>query len=549
MLEDVAPEAARPSLLESWEQFRAIALRRRWWILFLLFFCWALVWSCGWLWPSTYKSESLILIEQPKIPEQYVVPNVSVSLQDRLQSITQQILSRTRLQGVIDRFHLYPARHGLGRLLDTGDPVDQMREDIDIEPVASPDRPQELTAFKIDFSANSPRLAQEINTDLTSLFISADIRAQQQLSQSTTDFLVRQLADARAKLEQQEARLRTFQARHLGDLPSELQANVQILSGLQSELQNTQQALDGARQQRLYLESLIQQYESATAVSDVGGAGSGAAANPAATTPQVLDKELLELRSELADERARFTDQYPDVVALKDRIAQTEALRRQVLADLASRQKAASKTTNTEPAETVVNPGAPTPIMQAQSQLKANELEIKNYEKRESQLEAQIVVYQGRLNSTPETEQELADVSRGYQESKANYDSLLQKQNQSQLATELQQSQEGEQFDVLDPPSLPLKPSAPNHLLVSLGGLVLGIVVGCGFAVLMELANAPVGRKELAEIPVRVLVGIPHLSAPGEDRSMRRTRWMGVAVAVAVFAVIALGNLYSFYKG
>lgn len=537
------------SFQEYWEQYARVLVRRRWWIILPLFFCWAVTWSIGWLLPARYQSEALILVEQQKVPEQYVVPNVNVSLQDRLQSITQQILSRTRLQEIIDRFHLYSYNYSykgrIAALFQAGDAVDQMRKDINIDLVNTPGHPEELTAFKISFSGTSPELAQEVNTELTRLFINEDLESQQQLSESTTAFLETQLADARSKLQEQEAKVRAFKMSHFGNLPSELQSNVQILSGLQSELQNTEQALDGARQQKLYLESFMQQYESTEGVQGNG------TSNADETSPQALDKELLALRSQLADERSRHTDDYPDVIALRDTIAKTEALRKQVARELASKQKGSETSKNAQPLQLAgVDPSAATPIMQVQSQLKANQLEIENYQKREKGLEAQLATYQARLNMTPEIEQELADISRGYDETKANYDSLLKKQNQSQLATSLEQREQGEQFRVLDPPSLPDKPASPNHLLVSFGGLLLGTLLGCGLAGALELADPRVREEDLKDVvSARVLVAIPHLSTPREKRLSRLGRWMEIVVATAMFVAIALGNLYAFYKG
>lgn len=534
------------SLQEYWEQYSAIALRRRWWILVPLFSCWAVAWMCGWLLPSTYQSEALILVEQQKVPEQYVVPNVTINLQDRLQSITEQVLSRTRLQQIINQFGLYPSRGRLKKLFERGGAVERMRKDINIQLVQAPDQPQsqEPTAFKIEFTGSSPEMAQQINTELTSLFINEDLETQQQLSQSTTSFLDSQLSDARAKLEEQEARVRAFKTSHFGDLPGELQSNLQILSGLQSEMQNNQQALDAARQQRLYLQSLIQQYETADSSVDTG------ATAPMPGSLQSVDQELVQLRAKLADERSRYTDDYPDVVALKDRIAKAEALRKKIVGTLALSQDSSPAKTAVPVGVAGMANGAPTPIMQAESQLKANQLEIQNYEQREKQIESQVAAYQARLNQTPEIEAELADISRGYDESKANYDSLLQKQNQSQLATSLEQRQQGEQFRVLDPPSLPQKPMAPNHLLVSLGGLFVGALIGCTLAALPELTNAPVREKDLAEmVPARVLVGIPHLATPQEYQSLRRTRWIEASLVTAMLMVIALGNLYALYKG
>jgi succinoglycan biosynthesis transport protein ExoP len=508
------------------------------------FVCWFVVWTISWLWPNRYESEALILVEQQNVPEHYVVPNVTLDLQDRVRSITQRILSRTRLQATIDRFHLYPQGHGLSSLLQARDPVEQMRKDIQIELVQSDGKTLShsgaLAAFKIRYFAGSAEAAQQVNSELTSLFIDENLRSQQQLSESTTAFLNSQLDDARAKLEEQEAKVREFKAKHLGDLPSQLQSNVQILSGLQGQLQANQHALDGANQQRLYLESLLQQYRSVFAETS--------SADPAVGPEDVLEKELMDDRGALAAARSKYTDDHPDIVALKDRIAKTEALKVQTEKEIASRQKVTADGGQ----ESVIGSGSTSgSMMQVQSQLKSNQLEIQNYERRRKDLEAQISSYQSRLNLTPATEQELAEISRGYEESRDNYNSLLQKQNQSQLATSLEQRQQGERFSVIDPPSAPLKPFSPNHLLVSLSGLAFGIALGVGLVAVAELSDVRVRGKIDLEglVPARVLVGIPRLTTPAEDRLRAFRRYLEVAVALTVIALIAAGNLYSFYKG
>jgi uncharacterized protein involved in exopolysaccharide biosynthesis len=189
-------------------------------------------------------------------------------------------------------------------------------------------------------------------------------------------------------------------------------------------------------------------------------------------------------------------------------------------------------------------------MMQIQSQLKANRLEIQNYQQREKSIEADIAGYQARLNSTPSTEQELADISRGYEESKANYNSLLQKQNQSQLATSLEERQQGEQFHTLDPPSLPTRPSAPNHLLFSIGGLMLGLAVGAGVTIFLETTDVRVRREKDLEdiIPVKVLIGVPYLDTPGEDHSRILFRRIELGAVLAMAFLVLVGNLYAFYK-
>jgi polysaccharide chain length determinant protein (PEP-CTERM system associated) len=523
----------------SLEEYWGIARRRRWWILLPMFVCWALVWAVGWLLPTTYTSEAEVLIQQQQVSQQYVAPNVTVSLQDRLQSMTQQILSRTRLQATIDHYGLYAKSHSPMALLDSGDPVEQMRKDINIELVASPDHPDELTSFKIDYTARSRELAQQVNNDLTSMFINVNLESQQQESENTTSFFASQLASARSQLEDQEAKVRAFKAQHLGDLPDQLQTNVQVLTGLQAQLDTDQRTLDSAKQQKLYLESQLQQYQAA---QGDGGNGSGDAS---ATTPDALAKELQDLRTQLADARTRYTEDFPDVVALKQKI-------KEVQDDIAAAQKAAKAASPTDTASADDATYASSPqVIQLRSQLKSIEFEIQNDQHHLSAIQSQIGSYRARLNMSPETEQGLADVSRGYDEAKANYDSLLQKQNQSQLATNLEQGQQGEQFRIIDPPSLPDKPASPNHLQISLIGVAMGIGIGLGLAAVLELTNARVWREKDLEglVPGMVLVGIPHLGTQGEEHHRAAFPWLELGAAVGMIILIMAGNLYAFYKG
>jgi polysaccharide biosynthesis transport protein len=542
-------------MLSSVEDYWAIAQRRRWWILLSVFFSWAAVWGISWTVPSTFQSEALILLEQQNVPNQYVEPNVNASVQDRLQTLSQQVLSRTRLQATIDRFHLYPAHHGLMAIVPSGDPIERLRKDIEIELVPAPGHPNEFSAFKLRYTAESPELARQVNTELTSPFVNENVEAQQQLSEETTSFLENQLADARTKMEEQEAKVAAFKAKHIGELPSQMQMNgQQILTAIQAQLQNTHQALESARQQRLYLESLLRQYQSAQANPGGDAIGNGSA-NGIADSPMTrvnqLEKELMNLRLRLQDLQERYTDDYPDVVAMKDKIEKKEKQK-----ELAENEGAANpgrrKTANsaisgvTEEAQN----GSPTSLKQIESQLKANQLEIENDQKRESDLESQISAYLARLNMVPEAEQELANISRGYEESKANYNSLLQKQMQSQLATSLEERQKGEQFRILDPPSLPNKHLTPNRFKFSVGGLALGFVLGFGFVALLELTDIRVRQekdiKTLVQVPL--LVSIPRLSTQSEEEVHARVRWFDYGAVMIILTLLAIGNVFAFYK-
>jgi polysaccharide chain length determinant protein (PEP-CTERM system associated) len=526
-----------------WEEYLAIVVRRRWWILLPLFLCWLGVWGVSWTLPTTYTSDALISAEQQKVSDLYVMENVNVNLQNRLQSTTQKVLSYASLQGIIDRFKLYATTPRMSGFFKPKDPVDQMRSDIKIELVGAPGYRGEFFSFKIHYSADTPQLAQQVNTELTSLFINENVRAQRQLSENTTAFLDSELADARTKMEEQEAQVSAFKAKHVGNLPGQLQSNVQILAGLQAALASTQHALDSSKQQKIYLESLLQQYQSAQA--SMGGDSN-------AISTQALDKELQDLRLRLQNLRTRYHDGHPDIVALEDEIARTEALRKQNEAEIASNQQA-SKSVNAIDfsAAEGVQRGAPTAVMQLQSQLKANQLEIQNEQQHARELETQTTVYQGRLNLTPETEQELTVVSRGYDEAKFNYNSLLQKQTQSQLATSLGQQQQGQQFHIIDPPKLPDKPSAPNRFLISLFGLGVGTLVGLGLATFLELTDVRFRQEKDLEgiLPARMLVGIPRLSTPQEDRSRANARYLEYGIVSVMALLIFTGNLYTYYNG
>jgi succinoglycan biosynthesis transport protein ExoP len=526
-----------------WEEYFDIVLRRRWWILLPLFVLWLAVWGASWFLPTTYQSEALISAEQQKVSDLYVMENVNVNLQNRLQSTTQQVLSHSSLQAIINRFKLYSTPPHMSSFFKPKDPVDSMRSDIKIELVGAPGYRGEFFTFKIHYTADTPELAQQVNSELTSLFINENVRAQRQLSENTTAFLEKELADARAKMEEQEKVVSMFRASHAGNLPGQLQSNVQILAGLQAQLASTQHALDTSKQQKIYLESLIQQYQSAQA--SLGG-------DSTVISTQALDKELQDLRLRIADLRTRYTDDHPDIVALKDLIAKTEGLRKRAEAEITSNQQS-GKATNTIDLSAAegVQRGAPTAVMQLQSQLKANQLEIQNEQQHAKDLESQTAVYQARLNMTPETEQELAIVSRGFDEAKFNYNSLLQKQTQSQLATSLGQEQQGQQFHIIDPPKLPNKPSAPNRFLISLMGLALGTVAGVGIATFLELTDVRFRKEKDLEgiLPARMLVGIPRLSTPQEDHSRLITQYMECGAAVAVALLIFTGNLYTYYNG
>lgn len=515
-------------------RYTDIIRRRHMFFLIPLLVGWALVWGASWILPARYKSSTLILVQQPTMPKNYVIPNISDDLQARLQSITQQILSRTRLLLIVDRLHLYEGRPGA---MTPDQKVALMRKDIDIELVRDPSSNM-INAFRVSYLAASPQVAREVTSALTSLFINENQQTLQHESESTTKFLQQQLAVASANLAEQEAKVQQFQSAHQGELPSQQAGNLQILAGLQSQLQSESDALNTARQQRIYYQSLIEQYKAIPSGSAVPGASpTGLAA---------MDEQIAKMKADLASLLTRYTDQYPAVQQLKNQIADEEAARAHAAAAIGSHANAA---TAVRSSSAVAADGTGAHLLQLQSQLQANQTEIADRERAIKELQARIGGYQGRLNAEPASQQQLADLTRGYEQSQANYNELLKKESDSAMATSMEQMQQGERFSVLDPPSLPLKPDFPNRLkfcgLGAAAGLALAILIGGGLEFLDDRLHADKDITKL--LPVSVISEVPEIVSPADHKRHLIRAGLGWTTAVLVFVIIAAGSVFSYF--
>jgi len=516
------------------QHYLDVARRRHLHFLIPLFLGWLAVWGASWILPPRYKSGTLILVEQPNMPKDYVVPNINDNGQDRLQNMTQQILSRTRLLHIIDQLNLYGGSHSQ---ITPDEKVERMRKDIEIELVRDANN-QQVNAFNVYYSARDPYVAQQVTSELTSLFINENLEVRQQQSEDATKFLESQMENAGKSLEDQEARIREFKGQHVGELPAQQASNLQILSGLQSQLQNEQNGLNTAKQQRLYLQTLTDLYPTLQ--------GTSRSSDAALTGLPAIDQELDRLKSQLVDLSSRYTDRHPDLRKLKDQIAETEKRRDQLIADLRNtgngRHPDGGTVTND-----VADISQNSPTVLPQGQLQANQIEITKREQAIAGLESRVNDYQARLNQEPLREQQLADRTRGYDQSKANYDELLKKKNQSAMATSMERLQQDEHFRVLDPPGLPMKSVFPDRLKfcgVGLGvGLVLGVVVVGGFEMMDDRLYS---EKEIADlIPVAAISEIPTILNPSDERNRKRRMWLGWGMAALVFATILAGSTFN----
>jgi polysaccharide chain length determinant protein (PEP-CTERM system associated) len=525
MVDDLQEKQSEPIDVQ---HYVALARRRHLHFLIPLLLGWLTVWGVSWILPPRYRSGTLILVEQPTMPRDYVTPNVSDDLQERLQSITQQILSRTRLLHIIDEKNLDAGNRAQ---ITPDEKVERMRKDIDIELVRDPQG--RVDAFNVYYIARDPRIAQQVTTELTDLFINENLEVRQHQSEDTTKFLEGQLETARQALAAQEERIREFKSQHVGEMPAQLESNLQILGGVQSQLRTEEDALNSARQQRIYLQSLVDQYRTLQ-VSTSNGEG-------VPVGLPAIDQELDRLKSQLADLSSHYTDRHPDVRKLKDQIAKTQHMREQFLAE------------GSAGGGTRVGGGGaqPSGLAQLQSQLQSNQAEIANREHSIEQLKAKVNEYQGRLNQEPVREQELADLTLGYDQSKANYDDLLKKKNESAMATSMELLQQGERFRIVDPPSLPVKPDFPNRLKFCLIGLGVGLALGAFVAGAAEMADDRLySESEIKKLlPVPIICEIPVISTPLDHHERSDKDWPRWTAAALVITTILAGSVFSYLRG
>jgi len=473
--------------------------------------------------PNRFTSKTLVLIEQQKVPDNFVKPIVTEDLTQRLTTMQEQILSRTRLQPIIEQFSLFKDE---GVWME--DKVDLMRKAIAVEPVRTliPSQTGGVPGFYISFTADNARTAQQVCGEITSMFMSANLHAREQSAEGTTDFLRGQLDDAKRDLDEQDAKLATFKQRYMGQLPGDEQINLNLIGSANAQLEAVTQALNRLEQDRTYTDTLLSQQ---VAARDVSGG----------VTPETLEQQLASAQTNLLRLEATLSREHPDVVKAKADVAALKASLQQ--------ESAASDTTKTENtpkrnsatnAEEMAGPDDPAKkskigsheplsIQQLRAQIQSLDLAIKDKRQEQSRIQKQLSALEGRLQLSPKIEEEYKKLSRNYQTALLFYNDLLTKKTQSEMATDLEKRQQGEQFRVMDPPNLPEKPTFPDRPLFALGGLGGGLALGLGLAFMCEMQNKSIHNEKDAEfcLELPVLGMLPVLNSVKGNGAHRWKRW------------------------
>jgi len=454
--------------------------------------------------PNRFTSEATLAVRQQQVSQRYVEPTSTITVADAVKAMTRGVLSRNQLLTVIDEFGLYAK---VKNRVTPDALVELMRADVGVDPVDQTiGRPEVFTAFKISFTTDNAHLAQAVTSRLTSLFIEEHLKARGSQAATTTNFLTEQLESAKQKLKEQDGKREAFKMQYLSELPERQPSNFEMLGELRSQLQITLTNLSRAHQQHTALESSL---------SDV----------------------LTRLQSEKAKLLTRFTPRHSDVIKKDQEIEKVTAVIERLRTGHSKPLNAA--TTDDLSLGTI------------QSQVEANEMETETLTKEERRLRTEIGHYQNRLNLTPIREQQLAALLRDYDIYAQNVKDLQNRLFQAQQTTSVEEHQEGQQFRLTDPPTLPFKPSSPKRLQLSLGGLGAGLAIGIVLAFLLDSRDRSFhSEKTLTDLfALPLVLSVPRLLTPSEERRIKWKRISEWITASALTITVLAAEFYVFRHG
>jgi polysaccharide chain length determinant protein (PEP-CTERM system associated) len=506
-----------------------IAWRRKWYIVIPFVAVATVTAIISWFLPNVYRSEAVIAIVPQRVPESYVKATVTTRTEDRLLALYQKVRSRTYLERAIQEFNLYQRERRVGIMEDV---VEKMRRDITIENVKG-------DAFRVAYVNQDPRIAMKVADRLSGLIIDESTSDRTVLAQSTTDFLTTQLEDAKRRLEAHEKKLAEYKLAHIGELPTEREANLQVLSNTQMQLQALIQQMNQDRDRRYLIEKAIGELSSppqTTPTVTISGD------DPTAVAGGNTAAQLEAAKAQLQILRLRYKADHPDVTRMQ-----------RIIRDLEAKLQV-------EALQQPLSPGVeqkPATREEAQrlGRLKVAEVELEMLDRQlaakqaeEKRLRAVAAAYQARVEATAGRESEMTSLMRDYDTLSKNYQSLLAKQEDSKVAANMELRAIGEQFRTIDPARLPERPVSPNRALINLIGALAGLGLGVGFVALLEYRdNSFRTDDEIVSVLALPVVAVIPLMLSSDERRSQRRRSVLVGTATAVVTVVAVAGAVFFF--
>lgn len=470
------------------DDYMAMLRRRLWVILLPTILAPAVGFGVSYAFTPKYTSTALVLIEEQKVPEGYVKPVVTEDLVQRITRLQQRALSGEELRPLMEKLRLSE-----GAALSTT--MEDIRQNVKIQPVqavvpgSASTSKGDVPGFNVSFTGNNPHQVQMVCSEVTGIMIRENFADREEIAKQTSEFLGRQAQDAKQNLDGLDSRLASFKARFLGQLPEDSDKNLQILTGLNQQLEVTSQTLNRAQQDKAYAESVLAQQLAAWKSTADDSAD-----------PKALQKQMADLQSQLLQLRARYTDDYPEVIKAK---ADIKALQKKI-----DDVNAAAAANNESPNDSKASVSEPPEIQQLRLQIHQQKENIAQATRAQQKLEEQIKVYQGRISLSPAIDQQYKELTRDYDSAQKTYNDLLAKKAQAEIQFAMEREQQGEQMHVQGPANLPDVPSFPNRWLFAGGGLGGGLVLGVALAMWMEFRD----KSVRTEADVIALLGLPVLT-------------------------------------
>ncbi len=515
------------------DDFVRIAWKRKWLILAPAMLIAAATFTWSYYLPNRYRSQTTVLVIPQRVPESYVRSTVTAGVAERLTTITQQILSRTRLERIIDEFNLYQQER---QIVIMEDIVGQMRRDVKIDVPKPRRRHEDTSSFTVGFEAAEPRTAMLVAERLASLFVQENLQDREVLADSTNQFLQAQLEDARRRLIEHEKKLEEFRRRNMGRLPTQAQSNIQILQTTQTRLQANADGTAKDRDRLMALESALADAANAPQAT-LGAPPTNAKAgkdSPPVTAARQLEAEKANLRNlEL-----RLKPEHPDVIRARRLIAELELkAEREALAAAVSPESAPVALTRGQG-------GAKDRLTEMRMEVQEIRSRLEARKQEDARLQQALASYTTRLEAAPTLESEQTELMRDYSTLHEQYTTLLRKSEESKIAVNLERRQIGEQFRVMDSARMPERPASPNRVRINLMGLFGGLAFGLALAALLEYRDTTLKTDDdiVISLSLPVLAVIPAMVTTGERRRIRHRRLL-LAISGSVASVLAVATL------
>ena len=450
--------------------------------------------------PAKYTSQSVVVVEEQKVPDAYVKPMITEDVMQRAEAIRQRVLSTDLLEPAVQRLGLAKR----GRSLD--EVVETTRQNLTVGPLVpetavtlGKKKSGDVVGFSVTYMADNPNDAQAVCSQLTTMMLDQNYQHRRDIAKSATEFFTKQLDQAQNDMNDKGAKLADFKKQHIGQLPVDAENNLKILGALNSQLDSNTQTLNRAQQDRAYAESVLAQQLAAWKASQ------------SSTDPQTLQKQLASLESQLITLQARYTDDHPDVVKTKNDIVELKRKLKEINGATPQAGDTGDKANAAEPPE----------VRQLRLQIHQYDGAITQATADQKRLQGQIDAFQRRVAISPDVEAQYNQLNADYLGAQKAYNDLKSKQSDLEMQTDMEAQQKGELMRLVIPASLPDKPDFPNRWLFAGGGLGAGLAVGFGIAMWLELRDKSIRTEQdvMAVLDLPMLASVPWVGTEAAQKN------------------------------